>query len=168
MQQNTINCTHYFSTFQILFTFLMWRFFSTWQSVMWRISPPDNLLYGQISPHDNFFLHGHRPWCPWQIWGMLGWSRMVSDGLGWSQMVSDGLRYFRLLHGIWWHSIIFNSLRFPLDIPKITPRFPQDFPKISQRFPQDFPKISPRFPIDFPKISWSVRKISLRFPLDFP
>ena len=48
----------------------MWRIFSTWQSVMWRISPLDNLLYGQISPHDNFFLHGHRPWCPWQIWGM--------------------------------------------------------------------------------------------------
>ena len=71
MQQNTINCTHYFSTFQILFTFLMWRFFSTWKSVMWRISRPDNLLYGQISPHDNFFLHGHRPWCPWQIWGMF-------------------------------------------------------------------------------------------------
>ena len=29
MRQNTINCTHYFSTFQIFFTFLMWRIFST-------------------------------------------------------------------------------------------------------------------------------------------
>ena len=28
MRQNTINCTHYFSTFQIFFTFLMWRIFS--------------------------------------------------------------------------------------------------------------------------------------------
>ena len=27
MRQNTINCTHYFSTFQIFFTFLMWRIF---------------------------------------------------------------------------------------------------------------------------------------------
>ena len=55
MQQNTINCTHNFCTLQIFFTFLMWRAFfhmtiyhvedfSTWQSVMWRISPHDNLL----------------------------------------------------------------------------------------------------------------------------
>ena len=21
---------------------------------------------------DRIFLHGHRPWCPWQLWGMLG------------------------------------------------------------------------------------------------
>ena len=64
MQQNTINCTHYFSTFQILFTFLMWRFF-----------PHDNLSCGEflhltICYMDNFlhmtifFLHGHCPWCP--------------------------------------------------------------------------------------------------------
>ena len=39
---------------------------------MWRISPPDNLSCGQISPHDRIFLHGHRPWCPWLIWGMSG------------------------------------------------------------------------------------------------
>jgi len=36
----------------------MWRIFSTWQSVMWRISPPDNLSCGQISPHDRFFSTG--------------------------------------------------------------------------------------------------------------
>ena len=72
MQQNTINCTHYFSTFQIFLTFIICEeLFSTWQSVLWRISPPDNLSCGQISPHDRFFLHGHRPWCPWQIWGMF-------------------------------------------------------------------------------------------------
>ena len=33
--------------------------FTTWQSVMWK-----------ISPHDRFFLHQHRWWCWWQISGM--------------------------------------------------------------------------------------------------
>ena len=35
MRQNIINWTHYFSTLQIVFTFLMWRIF-----------PHDNLLCG--------------------------------------------------------------------------------------------------------------------------
>ena len=94
---------------------------------------------------------------PW----IADWILMVSDGIQWYCIVFDGILllnsihwysmvlyglrwYCRLLHGIWWYSIIFNSLRFPLDIPKITPRFPQDFPKIPPRFPQDSPKISPR------------------------
>ena len=34
--------------------------FTTWQSVMWK-----------ISPHDRFFLHQHRWWCWWQISGMV-------------------------------------------------------------------------------------------------
>ena len=46
MRQNTINCTHHFSTLQIFFTFLMWRAFSTWQSVTWTISPHENLSCG--------------------------------------------------------------------------------------------------------------------------
>ena len=70
MRQNTINCTHYFSTLQIFFTFLMWRAFSTWQSVMWRIFPHANLSCEEVSPHGRFFLHEHRSWCSWQISSM--------------------------------------------------------------------------------------------------
>ena len=70
MRQNTINCTHHLSNLQIVFTFLTWRTLSTCQSVMWRISSSNNMSCGEISPHGRFFLHGHRPWCPWQIWSM--------------------------------------------------------------------------------------------------
>ena len=48
MRQNTINCTHNFSKLQIFFRFLMWRAFSTWQSVTWRIFPHDNLSCGEF------------------------------------------------------------------------------------------------------------------------
>ena len=61
MQQNTINCVHYFSTLQIFFTIIRSQILFTWQSVMWT-----NSSTWQI------FLHGHRSWCPWQIWGMAG------------------------------------------------------------------------------------------------
>ena len=74
----------------------------------------------------------------------IGWYCMVFDSIlllnsiHWYSMVLHGLRWYcRLLHGIWWYSIIFDSPRFPLDIPKIPPRFPQDFSKIPTRFPQD-------------------------------
>ena len=30
-----------------------------------------HVLKFEMSPHDIFFLHGHRPWCPWQISGMF-------------------------------------------------------------------------------------------------
>ena len=70
MEQNTINCTHHFSTLQIFFTFLKSRAFSTWKFITWRISPHDNLSYGKISPYDRLFLHKHRLWCLWQIWTM--------------------------------------------------------------------------------------------------
>ena len=68
---------------------------STWQSVMWRIFPHDNLLCGEISPHSRFFLHGHRPWCPWQISSMV--SEWVSEWVMFSgQMLSHlwGLSLF--------------------------------------------------------------------------
>ena len=71
MRQNTINCTHHLSNLQIVFTFLTWRTLSTCQSVMWRISSSNNMSCGEISPHGRFFLHGHRPWYPWQIWNMV-------------------------------------------------------------------------------------------------
>ena len=48
MRQNTINCAHNFSILQIFFRFLMWRAFSTWQSVTWRIFPHDNLSCGEF------------------------------------------------------------------------------------------------------------------------
>ena len=60
MAQNTLNCTHHFSTLQIFFTFLKRRAFSTWKFIMWRISPHDNLLCEEISPHDKQILHRHR------------------------------------------------------------------------------------------------------------
>ena len=47
---------------------------------MWRIFPHDNLSCGEFLHlticymdkflHMTIFLHRHRPWCPWQIWGM--------------------------------------------------------------------------------------------------
>ena len=39
---------------------------------MWRNFRFLHICHAQkfeISPHDRFFLHGHRLWCPWQIWG---------------------------------------------------------------------------------------------------
>ena len=54
MQQNTINCTHNFSKLEILFRFLMWRAFSTWQSVTWRILPHDNLSCGECGARDKY------------------------------------------------------------------------------------------------------------------
>ena len=61
MRQNAINCTHNFSTLQIFFTFLIWRAFSTWQFVMWRISPHVNLSCGESLQvticHVEKFLH---------------------------------------------------------------------------------------------------------------
>ena len=36
MRQNTINCTHYFSTLQIFLTFLMWRIDTCDNHVMWK------------------------------------------------------------------------------------------------------------------------------------
>ena len=55
--------------------------FSTWQSVMWRISPHDNLLCKEISPNDKKNLHMHRLWCLWQISGMLGGSSDPEPGI---------------------------------------------------------------------------------------
>ena len=52
MWQNTMNRTYYFSTLQILVTFLMWKNISTCQSVMWRISQHDNLSCGEIFLHN--------------------------------------------------------------------------------------------------------------------
>ena len=53
-----------FLFFYYVETFSYWQFvmrwtFSTWQSVIWK-----NLSTWQI------FLHKHRLWCLWQIWGM--------------------------------------------------------------------------------------------------
>ena len=79
------------------FTILMWGNFShltichmenlsTWQSVMWR-----NFSTWQI------FLHGHCPWCPWQIWGM---SRRLN--------LTDARNPSILIH---WQSVCFADLR---------------------------------------------------------
>ena len=52
-----------------------------------RISSSNNMSCGEISPHSRFFLHGHRPWCLWQIWGMLKWwvQLVWLVGLTWGQ-----------------------------------------------------------------------------------
>ena len=52
MQQKTINCTHHFSTFQIFFTFLMWRAFSTWHCNVENFS---TWQYREVSIHGRFF-----------------------------------------------------------------------------------------------------------------
>ena len=71
--------------------------FSTWQSVMWRIFPHDNLFCGEISPHSRFFLHGHLLWCPWRI-----------SSLG---MRHDCL-YILILHWKVTWELIFNAIMF--------------------------------------------------------
>ena len=90
MRQNTINCTHHLSNLQIVFTFLTWRTFSMCHSVMWRISSSNNMSCAEISPHGRFFLHGHRPWCPWQISSMDGNQNDHDDGWKWLQYVAKG------------------------------------------------------------------------------
>ena len=74
MQQNIKNCTHYLfcngeaddrfvSTFLMLRNFSMWQIFSTFQRDNFRVQT-------EISLHGRIFLHRHRLWCLWQIWGM--------------------------------------------------------------------------------------------------
>ena len=58
MTKKNIDCTYHFSTLHIFFTFLMWRNVFTFRSVMWKISPSDNMTCGEISPHGRFFSTG--------------------------------------------------------------------------------------------------------------
>ena len=65
MRQNIINWTHFSPHYTFSSHFSCGEFFhmiichvknlSTWQSVMWRVCPLENLSCGQISPHDRFF-----------------------------------------------------------------------------------------------------------------
>ena len=41
-----------------------------------------------------------------------------------------------------------DSLRYPQDIPKISPKISQDIPNIPPRYPQETQKLSPRYPQD--------------------
>ena len=60
MRQNTINCTHYFSTLQIFFTFLMWRAFSTWHCNVEKFSTWQYVIMWRSFYTWQIFLHGNK------------------------------------------------------------------------------------------------------------
>ena len=72
MRQNTTLFPHIFHRFLHISHV---ENFSTWQSVMWRITPPDHLSCKQISPQDQIFstgtargARGKYEVCLWCIW----------------------------------------------------------------------------------------------------
>ena len=78
MQQNTLNCTHHFSTLQIFFTFLKWRAFSTWKSITWRISPHDSLCCTNSIEADQSDV---TLWHEWKKWVATWWSVLVPGNI---------------------------------------------------------------------------------------
>ena len=71
IQQNTMNCTHNEGDFRYLHIFHLKTLEITPRVENFRNSP--HLSCTEIWHFSTWqiFLHGHHPWCPWQILGMV-------------------------------------------------------------------------------------------------